>query len=61
MIKKISSRQLRRGMYVHEFAGSWMDHPFWRSKFLLRTDAENERIFSGGVKELWIDTGMVFP
>ncbi len=57
MIRKIPTRQLRRGMYVHEFAGSWMDHPFWRSRFLLRTDVEHHRIVSGGVKELWIDTG----
>lgn len=56
MIKRISIRQLRRGMYVHEFCGSWMDHPFWRSRFLLRNDAELQRIISGGVQELWIDT-----
>lgn len=33
-----------------------MDHPFWRSRFLLRNDAELQRIISGGVQELWIDT-----
>jgi len=56
VIKKISVGQLRVGMHVHEFCGSWMDHPFWRSKFMLRTEGELRRIVSGGVKELWIDT-----
>jgi len=44
-------------MHVHEFCGSWMDHPFWRSKFTLKSDADFERIQAGGVTELWIDTG----
>ncbi len=56
MIKKIRCEQLRIGMFVQEFCGSWMDHPFWRSKFLVKTDAELKRIVSGGVTELYIDT-----
>lgn len=43
-------------MHVHEFCGSWMDHPFWKSKFTLSTEADLLRIVSGGVKELWVDT-----
>jgi putative nucleotidyltransferase with HDIG domain len=57
VIKKIAVSELRLGMHVHEFCGSWMDHPFWRSKFTLKSDADFERIKSGGVTELWIDTG----
>ncbi|WP_326542172.1 HD-GYP domain-containing protein [Pseudorhodoferax sp.] len=56
MIKKIPARQLRIGMYVHEFCGSWMDHPFWRARFKVRNEAELQRIVSGGIGELWIDT-----
>ena len=56
MIKKIRVGQLSLGMHVHEFCGSWMDHPFWRSKFTVRTDAELSRIVSGGVFEVWINT-----
>lgn len=55
-IKKIRVAQLRLGMFVHEFCGSWMDHPFWRSKFMLSTEVDYQRILDGGVKELWIDT-----
>lgn len=57
MIKKIAVGQLRVGMFVHEFGGSWMDHPFWRSKFLVRGEADLRRIADSGMKELWIDTG----
>lgn len=54
-IKKIPVEHLRLGMHVHEFCGSWMDHPFWRSKFTLSKEADLRRIVDGGVKELWID------
>jgi len=54
-IKKIPVQQLRLGMYVHEFSGSWMEHPFWRSKFLLRTEDDLARVVQSGIKELWID------
>lgn len=56
VIKRIPVDQVRVGMHVHEFCGSWMDHPFWRSKFTLKTEVELKRIVTGGVKELWIDT-----
>ncbi len=53
--KRIPVQQLRLGMYVHEFCGSWMEHPFWRSKFMLRTEADVQRVIQSGIKELWID------
>jgi HD-GYP domain-containing protein (c-di-GMP phosphodiesterase class II) len=56
VIKKIPVAQLRLGMHVHEFCGSWMDHPFWRSKFTLNKETDLQRIVSGGVTELWINT-----
>ena len=53
--KRIPVQQLRLGMYVHEFCGSWMEHPFWRSKFMLRTEADLQRVIQSGIKDLWID------
>jgi putative nucleotidyltransferase with HDIG domain len=46
---------LRIGMYIQEFCGSWMDHPFWKAKFLLETDKDLQRIQTCGISELWID------
>jgi len=55
MLKRISVDQLRIGMFVQELCGSWMDHPFWRAKFMLRDPADLGRISDSGVKEVWID------
>ena len=55
MPKKIAVSQLRVGMYLHGLEGSWLDHPFWRSKFLLRTEAEVQKVRATGLQECWID------
>ncbi|HBC22797.1 MAG TPA: phosphodiesterase [Pseudomonas sp.] len=55
MLRKILVSQLRFGMYVHALDGSWFDHPFWRSKFLLTDPADLQTLRSSGVKALWID------
>ncbi|MBY0577367.1 MAG: HD-GYP domain-containing protein, partial [Gallionellaceae bacterium] len=56
MLKRIHVKQLRLGMYVHEFCGSWMDHPFWRGAFLLGNPKDLKTILSTGIHEVWIDT-----
>ena len=43
-------------MYIHEFCGSWMEHPFWKAKFLLNNAKDLQRIHDSGIRELWIDT-----
>ena len=35
MLKKISVKHLTVGMYLKEFCGSWMEHPFWRNSFVI--------------------------
>lgn len=56
MLKCIAVADLRVGMYIQEFCGSWMDHPFWKSKFLLDSRKDLQRIRDCGIRELWIDT-----
>lgn len=55
MLKKIAVGQLRLGMHIHEFCGSWMDHPFWREKFMLDNPEDLRQIRACGIRELWID------
>lgn len=55
MLKRIAVADLRIGMYVQEFCGSWMDHPFWKSKFLLNSPQDLQRIQASSIGELWID------
>ncbi|MFP6851498.1 MAG: HD-GYP domain-containing protein [Pseudomonas sp.] len=55
MLKRIAVADVRVGMHIHEFCGAWMDHPFWKAKFLLETDKDLQRIKSSSINDLWID------
>ncbi|MCE2948325.1 MAG: HD-GYP domain-containing protein [Betaproteobacteria bacterium] len=55
MLKRIPVSQLRVGMHVHELCGSWLDHPFWRTRFMLKEARDLARIVDGGVRDVWID------
>ncbi len=57
MLKKIAIGQLTLGMHVHEFCGSWMDHPFWREDFVIDNPDDLRQIQSCNIKEVWIDIG----
>lgn len=56
MLKRIRTQDLTLGMFLHEFCGSWMDYPFWRSKFLLKDAKDLTRILNTSINEVWIDT-----
>jgi HD-GYP domain-containing protein (c-di-GMP phosphodiesterase class II) len=56
MLKRIVTDHLRLGMHIHEFCGSWMAHPFWRSSFYLDNADDLQRIRDSGIRQLWIDT-----
>ena len=43
-------------MFIHEFCGSWMDHPFWKNSFLIESDEDYKNIRTSTVAELIIDT-----
>lgn len=55
MLKRIHVQHLRLGMYLHEFCGSWMEHPFWRTRFLLEDDKDLQAIHASEIHEVWID------
>lgn len=56
MLKKIQAKDLQVGMHLHELCGSWMEHPFWRSKFTLTDPEDIRRIRESGISEVWIDS-----
>jgi HD-GYP domain-containing protein (c-di-GMP phosphodiesterase class II) len=58
MLKKIPSNQLRLGMHVHALEGSWLDHPFWKTRFVLREPTELRQLLDSGVKECWINVAL---
>lgn len=55
MFKRIRAEELIPGMYLHEFCAAWVDHPFWRTGFVLETAADVARIRAAAVREVWID------
>ena len=55
MLKRLNVQHLSQGMYLHEFCGSWLAHPFWRSRFLIKSAEELAKLRSGTIQEVWID------
>lgn len=55
MVKKISVKELRLGMFIHKLGGSWIQHPFFRSSFLLTDQKDLRKIVDSGIQEIWID------
>jgi HD-GYP domain-containing protein (c-di-GMP phosphodiesterase class II) len=59
MLKKIPVSEVRLGMYLHELSGSsWIKHPFWKTKFVLQSQEDLQRLLDSPVTEVWIDAGL---
>ena len=56
MLKKIAVAELRLGMHLHRFEGAWIDHPFWRARFVIDDEADLRAARACAVRECWIDT-----
>lgn len=48
-------------MYVHKLGTSWLNHPFFRTSFLLTDPADIRRIHDAGIREVWIDEDKGLP
>ena len=55
MLKKIQVNQLTVGMFVHGFEAGWLNHPFWRERFLIDEPTRLRKIQESGVQYCWID------
>jgi HD-GYP domain-containing protein (c-di-GMP phosphodiesterase class II) len=47
--------QLTVGVFVHGFDESWLKHPFWRSKFLIKDPSALREVQQSGIPNCWID------
>jgi putative nucleotidyltransferase with HDIG domain len=56
MLKKIPVSQLRIGMHLHKLEGPWMAHPFWKTRFVIETADDLQRLHGSGLEACWIDT-----
>lgn len=57
MIKRIRTDQLKKGMFIHDFNCSWVDHPFLRNSMLVADESILAKATEYGIRELFIDTG----
>lgn len=55
MLKKIPVEQLTLGMHLAGFCGAWLDHPFWRTQFVLTDPKDLTLIADSAIREVWID------
>lgn len=55
MLKKIPVEKLTLGMHLQAFCGAWLDHPFWRTKFVLTDPNDLLLIAESPIREVWID------
>ncbi|KQV89474.1 HD-GYP domain-containing protein [Pelomonas sp. Root1237] len=55
MLKKISTSDVRLGMYLQAMEGAWLSHPFWKTKFVLADAADLAALQASGVSAVWID------
>lgn len=55
MLKKIKTEDLVLGMYFCGFEAAWLDHPFWKNKFLLKNEADLKQAHASGIAHCWID------
>ena len=51
MLKRIAVKDVRIGMHIQKFCGAWIDHPFWRSKFVLESQEDLKAIQSSAITE----------
>lgn len=55
MLKPIKTQQLQVGMFVARVGGPWLEHPFWRSRFLVNSQEQIDQMIASKVEEVWID------
>jgi HD-GYP domain-containing protein (c-di-GMP phosphodiesterase class II) len=55
MLKKIRVDQVRLGMHLQSLEGAWMDHPFWKTRFIIREQEQLKKLQDSVIVEVWID------
>lgn len=56
MLKIITTKELRIGMFIQQMQGAWFDHPFWRRSFLLNDPEDLSKLLASNIESVQIDT-----
>jgi HD-GYP domain-containing protein (c-di-GMP phosphodiesterase class II) len=58
MLKKVHVSQIKLGMFIHRLEGDWLDHPFWKTRFVLKTERDLQKLRASVIQEIWIDPAL---
>jgi HD-GYP domain-containing protein (c-di-GMP phosphodiesterase class II) len=61
MLRRIAPGQVKIGMFIHAFDESWLDNPFWRTRFLVKNTTDLDRIRESAVSSVVIDERRGLP
>ncbi|MEM1197463.1 MAG: DUF3391 domain-containing protein [Pseudomonadota bacterium] len=56
MLKEIDLSDLEVGMFIHKMEGTWFDHPFWKSNFLIEDQKRLHTLKQSKLRGVVIDT-----
>ena len=54
-LKRIAVPQVPLGMHLHSLEGDWLEHPFWKTRFVLRDPADLLKLRASTIQHCWID------
>lgn len=54
-LQRILPDEVQLGMFIQGFEGSWFDHPFWRTRFVIAKERDLERVRASAVAAVVID------
>ena len=55
MLHQIKTSELELGMFVSSLEGSWLENPFWRSRFLVKNAEQLDILIASNVTRVTID------
>lgn len=55
MLKRISVKNVTLGMHIHALDGAWVDHPFWKNKFVINDPVDLKKLKESVIKSVVID------
>jgi putative nucleotidyltransferase with HDIG domain len=55
MLRRVSRDDVRLGMFIRSFEGSWLQHPFWRRNFVLENPSDLAKLLASDVVGVLID------
>lgn len=56
MLLRLPPKDVKLGMFIVSFEGSWADRPFWQSRFRLDNPADLQRLRRSAIEAIVIDT-----